>query len=256
MAESEENLQHLVNQFEKACARRKLKVNANKSKVMVCSTVTNQGVVKIQLNGEILEEVNSFRYLGSMVSRGSGVHVDVKHKIMQGRAVCGALRRVWTNRKLGMDVKKVLYEGIVVPTVLYGGETWGLKVTERKKLNVMEMNCLRSMCGVNRRDRVRNEDIRQRVGICHELAERVDMKVLSWYGHVMRMNESRLTLRVYESKVEGYRGRGRPKMSWREGVKKALIVRGLDEANSMVLCKEKLEWRHFVRCIRADEVEM
>ena len=35
-------------------------------------------------------------------------------------------------------------------------------------------------------------------------------------------------------------------MSWREGVKKALTVRGLDEANSMVLCKEKLEWRHFV----------
>ena len=114
-----------------------------------------------------------------MVSRGSGVHVDVKHKIMQGRAACGALRRVWTNIKLGMDVKKVLH----------GGETWGLKVTERKKLNVMEMNCLRSMCGVNRRDRVRNEDIRQRVGICHELAERVDMKALSWYGHVMRMNE-------------------------------------------------------------------
>ena len=123
VAESEENLQHLVNQFEKACARRKLKVNSNKSKVMVCSTVTNQGVAKIQLNGEILEEVNSFRYLGSMVSRGSGVHVDVKHKIMQGRAVCGALRRVWTNRKFGMDVKKVLYEGIVVPTVLYGGKT-------------------------------------------------------------------------------------------------------------------------------------
>ena len=100
---------------------------------------------------------------------------------------------------------------------------------------------MRSMCGVTRRDRVRNEDIRERVGVCQEMAERVDMKVLSWYGHVMRMNESRLTLRVYESKVEGYRGRRRPKMSLREGVKKALNVRGLDEANSLVLCKEKLE---------------
>ena len=45
-------------------------------------------------------------------------------------------------------------------------------------------------------------------------------------------------------------------MSWRKGVKKALKVRGSDEANSRVLCQEKSQWSKFVRCMIADEVEM
>ena len=35
-----------------------------------------------------------------------------------------------------MNVKKVLYEKVAVPTVMYGSESWGMKVTERQKLNV------------------------------------------------------------------------------------------------------------------------
>ena len=42
---------------------------------------------------------------------------------------------------LGMNVKKVLYEKVVVPTVMYGSESWGMKVNERQKLNVCEMKC-------------------------------------------------------------------------------------------------------------------
>ena len=48
----------------------------------------------------------------------------------------GALKGVMKNRGLGMNVKKVLYEKVVVPTVMYGSESWGMKVTERQKLNV------------------------------------------------------------------------------------------------------------------------
>ena len=50
--------------------------------------------------------------------------------------------------RFGNWAKKMPYEGIVVLTVLYMSETWGLKELERKKLNVFKMGCLRSMCGV------------------------------------------------------------------------------------------------------------
>ena len=73
-----------------------------------------------------------------------------------------------------MMVKKGLYDSIVVPTVMYGGESWGLKELERKRLNVMEMKCLRNMCGVTCRDTVRNEEVRRRVGMDRSLGDRVD----------------------------------------------------------------------------------
>ena len=51
-----------------------------------------------------------------------------------------------------------LYEGvIIVPTALYRAEALFMRSAERRKVNVLEMKCLRSLVGVSRMDRVRNE---------------------------------------------------------------------------------------------------
>ena len=55
---------------------------------------------------------------------------------------------------------------------------------ERRKVNVLEMKCLRSLVGVSRMDRVRNKEVRSRDGIKRELARRADQRVLSWFGDV------------------------------------------------------------------------
>ena len=39
--------------------------------------------------------------------------------------------------------------GVIVPTALYGSEAWGMISTERRKVNVLEMRCLRSVVGVS-----------------------------------------------------------------------------------------------------------
>ena len=92
------------------------------------------------------------------------------------------------NRELGINVKKVLDEKVVVLSVVYDSESWGMKVTERQKLNVLEMKCLRSMTGVSQLDRVRNEVVRARTGVRRELAARVDTNVLRWFCHLERMD--------------------------------------------------------------------
>ena len=131
-----------------------------------------------------------------------------------------------------------------MPTVMYGGECWGLKDEDRSKLNVMEMNCLRNMCGVSRREHVTNEEVRRRVGLDRTLADRADEKVLSWFGHVERMSGERLTKRVYKSSVEGSRRRGAPPKGWMSCVKGVLEKkRGMTIANAKILCQTRSEWR-------------
>ena len=56
-------------------------------------------------------------------------------------------------------------------------------------MNVLEMKCLRSLVGVSRKYRVRNEEVRRRAGIEREFASRTDQRVLRWFGHVERMDE-------------------------------------------------------------------
>ena len=70
------------------------------------------------------------------------------------------------------------------------------------------MSCLRSMCGVTRRDRVRNEEIRRRCGLQRSLSERGKQQ---WFGHVERMKGERLMKKIYRAEVEGNRRRGRPR---------------------------------------------
>ncbi len=95
-----------------------------------------------------------------------------------------------------MSAKRGLYEGVVVPATLYGTETWNTGAVERRRLNVMEMRCLRSICGVTRMDRVRNDEVRRRTGAVKELADRAEQGVLRWFGHVERMEEQRLVKKI------------------------------------------------------------
>ena len=59
-------------------------------------------------------------------------------------------------------MRSVYYEGVIVPTAVYGAEAWGMRSAERWKVNILEMKCLRSLVGVSRMDRVRIEEVRRR----------------------------------------------------------------------------------------------
>ena len=64
-----------------------------------------------------------------------------------------------------MKAKKCQHEGVIVPTALYGAEAWGMRSAERRTVNILEVKCLRSLVGVSRMDRVRNEEVRMRTEI-------------------------------------------------------------------------------------------
>ena len=243
VAESEDQLQCLVREFGRVCDRRKLKVNVDKSKVMKIGEDTEPVVIDIMLNGERMEVVNSFKYLGSCFSNEGGVKEDVSMRVREGMKTFGAMKRVWSERSVSMRVKRELYERIVVPTVMYGSETWGMNVVERNKLDVAEMKCMRSMCGVTRWDRLRNETVRERVGVSEPMSERVDRKILKWFGHVERMGNERLTKKVYISEVSGVRRIGRPPTRWIDGVKRACAVRNIRLEEAKRDCRDRNAWR-------------
>ena len=134
-------------------------------------------------------------------------------------------------------------EGLIVPTALYGAEAWGMRSAERRKVNVLEMKCLRSLVGVLRTDRVRNDEVRRSAGIESELASRADQRVLRSFGHVERMDDYRMARRVLMAEVSGGRGRGRPRLGWIDGVKVALGNRIMTVEAARQCAKE---WRAYV----------
>ena len=154
---------------------------------MICKL----GLTVCDAKRRTVEEVESFMYMGSQVAADGGCERDVVQRMNEGYRVWGALKSVLSNSGLGINAKKCLhvYEGVIVPTPLYGAEAWGMRNAERRKVNVLEMKCLRSLVGVSRMGRVRNEEVCKRAGIEREVASIADQRVLRVFGHVERMDE-------------------------------------------------------------------
>lgn len=246
VADSEEKLQCLVTEFGRVCKRRKLKVNVGKSKVLRCSNEGACGRMHIQLEGEEMEQVGAFKYLGSHIAEDGSMDVEVNHRVKEAGKMLGGMKQVWKKREVGINVKKKLYECCAVPTTVYGAETWSMKAGDKRKLNVFEMKCLRSMCGVTRWDRLRNEEVRRRTGVYRELGAKVEQMGLKWFGHMERMEEGRLTKQVMKAEVEGRRPRGRPRLGWNETVKMSLSARGVSMEEARVSAQDRGAWREIV----------
>ena len=70
--------------FGRVCKRKKLRVNVGNSKVMRCSRYGNGGRMHVILNGESLEEVDCFKFLGLQVTANGGCERDVVHRMNEG----------------------------------------------------------------------------------------------------------------------------------------------------------------------------
>ena len=86
---------------------------------------------------------------------------------------------------LPQKLKGKFYRTAIHPAMLYGAECWPTKRWHVQQLSVAEMRMLRWLCGHTRRDRVRDEDIRDRVGVA-PIEEKLIQHRLRWFGHVQR----------------------------------------------------------------------
>ena len=104
----------LITEFNIVCKKRKLKVSADKSKVMLFANAQKRERLNLRLNGEMLEEVESFKYLGSTIGKNGGVVEDVIGRVNDGAKVTDAMKRLWKGGFLGVNVKRMVYERIVL----------------------------------------------------------------------------------------------------------------------------------------------
>ena len=103
--------------------------------------------------------------------------------------------------------------------MLYGAECWPTKRRHVQQLSVAEMHMLRWICGHTRRDRVRNDDIRDRLGVA-PIEEKLVQHRLKWFGHVQRRPpEASVRSGILSQDSNVKRGRGRPKLTWVEAIK-------------------------------------
>ncbi|RZB50735.1 Metal tolerance protein 4 isoform C [Glycine soja] len=155
---------------------------------------------------------------------------DVNHRIQAGWMKWRKASGVLCDAKVPIKLKGKFYRTAIRPAILYGTECWAVKSQHENKVGVVEMRMLRWMCGKTRQDKIRNETIRERVGVAPIVEKMVENR-LRWFGHVERRPVNSVMRRVDQmERRQTIRGRGRPKKTIREVIKKDLEINGLDRS--------------------------
>jgi hypothetical protein len=157
-----------------------------------------------------------------MLQKDGDIDEDVKHRILAGWLKWRQASGVLCDKKVPQGLKGKFYRTAIRPAMLYGAKCWPIKRRHVQQLSVAEMRTLRWFCGPTRRDRVRNEEIRDRVGVA-PIEEKLIQHRLRWFGHVQwRPPEAPVRSGVLKRDDNVKRGRGRPRLNWDETVKRDL----------------------------------
>jgi hypothetical protein len=107
---------------------------------------------------------------------------------------------------------------MIKSVLIYGAETWSLYEDDSRRTNAAEMDALRRSARICKLDRKTKEYIREKMAAQDTILDDINRKQLIWYGHVERMDPTRLPKIMINWKPEGRKKRGRPRRTWRDGI--------------------------------------
>ncbi|XP_057670224.1 uncharacterized protein LOC130902259 [Diorhabda carinulata] len=157
----------------------------------------------------------------------------------QGRQAIRQLNSVLWDKQISKENKHRIYNSIIKSITTYSSEIWPLKEKTVKMLEATEMDYWRRAAGISRLEKISNDRIREIMKVQHTITEDIRMNQLRWYGHVQRMPEDRIPKQILNWAPQGRRKRGRPRLSWREGIEKDIRERGLEED----LWEDREKWK-------------
>ena len=207
-AGKEEELASLVDRLDKTSAAFGMEISAEKTKLM---TNNANGIsIDIRINGEKLDEVDSFKYLGAVIT-DQGCKPEVLSRIAQKTAALARLKTIWSNKHISLSSKIKLIRSLVISVLLYACETWRLTVDILKKLQA-EIRCFRKLLGISCSDHITNDAVRDRIRQAiwpyDDVLTTVKKCELKWFGHVSR--SSGLAKTILQGTVQGGRSKKGP----------------------------------------------
>ena len=139
----------MIERLVEASEGKGLKLNATKTKVMVISKANENIRVNIRLNGEELEQVERFKYLGSYITRDGRCEEEIRMRINMAKDAFQKIKSLVTNRAISLSLRKRFLKTYVWSTLLYGCEAWTSSKKLEEKLEAVEMRLLRRMMRIS-----------------------------------------------------------------------------------------------------------
>ena len=222
IGKDEAEIQELTNRLHKASKKFGMEINRQKSKIMVSGNHNNEVKLEIDIEGEKLEQVKSFKYLGSTITENGGSEEEIRSRIGISTSAMIKLSTVFNLKEIHLKSRLKITKAIVWATLLYGCESWTINQKSMDRLKAFEMKCYRRMLKITWKEKKTNDFVWRRVTEIlgkrpESIEEIIKRRKLKFYGHQIR--KQALAKVMIEGRVEGERPRGRPKRQWIDDLK-------------------------------------
>jgi hypothetical protein len=161
-----------------------IRLSRTKTEYMRCGfNTTTREAEEVSLDGQVVPQKDTIRYLGSMLRKNGDIDEDVNHRIKAWWMKWRQASAILCDKRVPHKLEGKFYRMDIWPAMLYGTECWPTKSRHVQQLGVAEMHILRWICGHKRRDQISSDDIRDRVGVA-PIAEKLVQRHLWWFGHI------------------------------------------------------------------------
>ena len=246
LAGSRKELRDLTTRLDDVAKAYGMEISTEKSKTMTMGSAPDGSSQGVSMGGEILEEVDKFTYLGATITADGKSDQEIRTRMAKALQALSQLTRINKSNNISTSTKVHLLRSVVFSTFLYGCESWTISASSEKKIEAFEMKCYRRLMRVPYTAHRTNDSIRceitTAIGAHKHLLQIVRERKLSWYGHVTRSTSS-LAQTILQGSVEGKRGRGRPRMTWRDNIK---TWTNMTFSQLLENAKDRQKWRDLV----------
>jgi len=185
LAKEEKVLQDMIDRLTESGRCYGMEMKVEKTNVMRISR--QPFPVNIMIGQTQLENVESFKYLGSILTNDGRCTCEVKCRIAMVKAAFNMKRTLFTST-LGLELRKKLVKCYIWSIALYGAETWTLRAMDQKHLENFEMWCWRRIEKISWTHHVRNEEVLLRVKEQRNILYEIRKRKANWIGHILRRN--------------------------------------------------------------------
>ena len=180
MAESEEELKSFLMKVKEESENVSSKFNIQKTKTTASGPITSW-----QIDGETVETVRDFIFLGSKITADGDCSHEIKSSLLLGRKVMTNLDNILKSRDITLPTKVHLVKAMVFPVVMYGCESWTVKKAEHRRINAFELWCWRRLLRVPWTARRSNQSILKEINPGISLEGMMLKLKFQYFGYLM-----------------------------------------------------------------------